>query len=52
MIADQKRMFAGMKLAILFRSIRTMAVHTVDCGCLLFREAVNARKAFMTEATT
>jgi glutamate/tyrosine decarboxylase-like PLP-dependent enzyme len=51
MIAEQKQMFAGMAMADSVSLDPHKWLYTpVDCGCLLFRDAATARKAFMTEA--
>jgi len=51
MIADRKRMFAGMESAdSVSLDPHKWLYAPLDCGCLLFRDAANARKAFMTEA--
>lgn len=51
MIADLSQMFAGLALADSVSLDPHKWLYTpVDCGCLLWREATHARKAFMTEA--
>src|SRR6185436_2998206 len=51
MIADQTPAFVGLELADSVSLDPHKWLYTpVDCGCLLFRDATNARKAFMTEA--
>jgi glutamate/tyrosine decarboxylase-like PLP-dependent enzyme len=51
MIAEHRPMFSGLETADSVSLDPHKWLYTpVDCGCLLFRDAANARKAFMTEA--
>jgi glutamate/tyrosine decarboxylase-like PLP-dependent enzyme len=51
MVTDQRPMFTGLELADSVSLDPHKWLYTpVDCGCLLFRDAGTARKAFMTEA--
>jgi aromatic-L-amino-acid/L-tryptophan decarboxylase len=51
MIDDRRATFAGLELADSVSLDPHKWLYTpVDCGCLLFRDVANARKAFMTEA--
>ena len=51
MISETKTAFAGLEMADSVSLDPHKWLYTpVDCGCLLFRDAAQARKAFMTEA--